>query len=97
MVCALTTECYLLFKFSSVADLQETLPNLHAPAIASLAVGDDLLGAIMAAEDDLITAHRQHIEECMSAVREEMNLLANLDGSSGGGERRCLCDGGRGR
>lgn len=48
--------------------------------------GDDVLGAIMAAEDDLITAHRQHIEECMSAVREEMNLLANLDGSSGGGE-----------
>lgn len=47
---------------------------------------------------------RQHIEECMASVREEMNLLANLDGSSGGGERcgrglgllllaRATCDG----
>ncbi|KAL4450674.1 hypothetical protein ABPG77_001030 [Micractinium sp. CCAP 211/92] len=61
------------------------------PPAASSSSGDDLLGAIMAAEDDLITAHRQHIEECMSAVREEMNLLANLDGSSGGGDIEHYC------
>jgi len=53
---------------------------------ATSSSGDDVLGAIMAAEDDLVTAHRQHIEECMGAVREEMNLLADLDGSSGSGE-----------
>ncbi|KAL4433699.1 hypothetical protein ABPG75_000140 [Micractinium tetrahymenae] len=61
------------------------------PPAASSSSGDDLLGAIMAAEDDLITAHRQHIEECMAAVREEMNLLANLDGSSGGGDIERYC------
>lgn len=129
------------------------------------AAGDDVLGAVMAAEDDLITAHRwvggwvglsgrgwmmvlvvvggewergppklparwlriemvamlelacfyssssaatflhappsttppprQHIEECMGSVREEMNLLANLDGSTGGGERLWGSRGGR--
>ena len=53
---------------------------------AAAAAGDDVVGAIMVAEDDLITTHRQHIEECMATVREEMNLLANLDGSTGGGE-----------
>ena len=31
----------------------------------------------------------------MGAVREEMNLLANLDGSSGGGERRLAVQGRR--
>jgi hypothetical protein len=29
---------------------------------------------------------RQHIEESMGSVREEMNLLSDLDGSSSGGE-----------
>ena len=47
---------------------------------------EDVLGAIMAAEDDLIASHRQHIEESMAAVREEMNLLGELDGSGGAGE-----------
>lgn len=34
---------------------------------------------LMAAEDDLVAAHRAHIEEMMSIVREEMNLLSELD------------------
>ena len=46
---------------------------------------EDMLGAIMAAEDDLISAHRQHIEDNMASVRDEMNLLGDLDGSAAGG------------
>ncbi|GAB4822903.1 hypothetical protein N2152v2_009949 [Parachlorella kessleri] len=45
---------------------------------------EDMLGAIMAAEDDLISAHRQHIEDNMASVRDEMNLLGDLDGSAAG-------------
>ena len=46
---------------------------------------EDVLGAVLAAEDDLIAAHRQHIEDSMAAVREEMNLLQLLDGGGEGG------------
>lgn len=51
------------------------------------AAGDveDVLSAIMAAEDDLISAHRQHIEDNMASVRDEMNLLGDLDGTGAGG------------
>lgn len=34
---------------------------------------------------------RHHIEECMGSVRDEMNLLANLDGSSAGGDIERYC------
>lgn len=70
---------------------QQQQQNGWATPSATTSSGDDVLGAIMAAEDDLITAHRQHIEECMAAVREEMTLLANLDGSSGGGDIERYC------
>ncbi|PSC68800.1 kinesin-13A-like isoform X1 [Micractinium conductrix] len=62
-----------------------------APPAASTSGNNDVLSTIMAAEDELITSHRQHIEECMGTVREEMNLLANLDGSSGGGDIERYC------
>ena len=41
------------------------------------------------------STRRQHIEESMGSVREEMNLLSDLDGSSGGGEwaQRRACHG----
>ena len=42
--------------------------------------------ALVEAEDDLIVAHRQHIEDSMACVREEMNLLGELEGSTGAGE-----------
>lgn len=45
----------------------------------------------MAAEDDLIAAHRQHIEDNMASVRDEMNLLSDLDSAAGG-----ECEGGGG-
>ena len=46
----------------------------------------DALHALVEAEDDLIAAHRQHIEESMACVREEMNLLGELEGSTGTNE-----------
>lgn len=45
---------------------------------------EDVLSAIMTAEDDLIAAHRQHIEENMASVRQEMNILGDLDGTAAG-------------
>jgi len=44
---------------------------------------DPVLGPLMAAEEGLIAAHRLHIETTMVTVREEMELLSQLDDSSG--------------
>jgi uncharacterized coiled-coil protein SlyX len=46
---------------------------------------DPVLGPLLAAEEDLIAAHRLHIESTMATVREEMELLSQLDDSSGRG------------
>lgn len=46
---------------------------------------DPVLGPLIAAEEDLIAAHRLHIEGTMATVREEMELLSQLDDSSGRG------------
>jgi kinesin family protein 2/24 len=46
---------------------------------------DPVLGPLMAAEEGLIAAHRLHIETTMATVREEMELLSQLDDSSGRG------------
>eukprot|EP00887_Chlorella_sp_A99_P004075 scaffold11.g4075.t1 len=60
--------------------------GMRQPAAADAADVEDMLNAVVAAEDDLIASHRQHIEESMAAVREEMNLLGELDGGAGAGE-----------
>jgi hypothetical protein len=47
---------------------------------------DPALDALLAAEEDLLAAHRAHIEDTMTGVREEMSLLAALDaGEADGG------------
>jgi len=40
---------------------------------------DALAVSILEEEDELIAAHRRHIEETMDVVRQEMNLLAEVD------------------
>jgi len=50
-----------------------------AAAAASFSDTTTNNSALMAAEDDLVAAHRAHIEEMMNIVREEMNLLSELD------------------
>ena len=40
---------------------------------------EELAANILEEEDELISAHRQHIEETMDVVRREMNLLAEVD------------------
>jgi len=46
---------------------------------------DAAIGDLLAAEEELICAHRLHIETTMGAVKEEMELLAHLDDSQGKG------------
>ena len=48
-------------------------------------IDDALLDPLLAAEEELITAHRSHIEITMASVREEMELLSQLDDSTGHG------------
>lgn len=45
----------------------------------------EAVAALLAAEDDLITAHKEHIENAMTGIRAEMDLLARLDDSDGNG------------
>uniref|UniRef100_A0A1D2A7K4 Kinesin-like protein n=2 Tax=Auxenochlorella protothecoides TaxID=3075 RepID=A0A1D2A7K4_AUXPR len=59
-------------------------PPSTAPA-ADAAL-DAELSALMAAEDELVAAHRQHIEDSMAHVREEMALLGELDGGGAAGD-----------
>ncbi|RZS12232.1 hypothetical protein BHM03_00043633 [Ensete ventricosum] len=40
---------------------------------------DEEINALLEEEDDLIAAHRKEIENTMEIVREEMNLLAEVD------------------
>ncbi|KAI3434487.1 hypothetical protein D9Q98_002563 [Chlorella vulgaris] len=70
---------------------QEQAQAVGTTSAVTSAGRNELSSSIMAAEDDLITAHRHHIEECMGSVRDEMNLLANLDGSSAGGDIERYC------
>ncbi|KFM22813.1 Kinesin-like protein KIF2A [Auxenochlorella protothecoides] len=55
-------------------------------APAADAALDAELSALMAAEDELVAAHRQHIEDSMAHVREEMALLGDLDGGGAAGD-----------
>jgi len=50
-----------------------------SPAHEIAAARDDLAVSILEEEDELIAAHRTHIEETMDVVRQEMNLLAEVD------------------
>ncbi|XAR66988.1 Plus-end-directed kinesin ATPase [Bertholletia excelsa] len=40
---------------------------------------DDDLNTLLKEEEDLVTAHRKQVEETMDMVREEMNLLVEVD------------------
>ncbi|XP_059638119.1 kinesin-like protein KIN-13B [Cornus florida] len=40
---------------------------------------DDDLSALLKDEEDLVTAHRRQVEETMDIVKEEMNLLVEVD------------------
>lgn len=40
---------------------------------------DELMNSILEEEEELITAHRLHIEESMDTVRREMNMLTEVD------------------
>eukprot|EP00811_Abedinium_folium_P007495 NODE_16919_length_970_cov_7.621590.p3 GENE.NODE_16919_length_970_cov_7.621590~~NODE_16919_length_970_cov_7.621590.p3 ORF type:complete len:120 (-),score=42.33 NODE_16919_length_970_cov_7.621590:129-488(-) len=40
---------------------------------------DRLIGTILAEEEDLITAHRQHIDMMVELIKEEMVHLNNVD------------------
>lgn len=51
----------------------------------SEAAADASLDALLAAEEELIGAHRRHIETTMGVVKDEMELLARLDDSAGNG------------
>ncbi|XP_052182537.1 kinesin-like protein KIN-13B isoform X2 [Diospyros lotus] len=55
-------------KPRDVADFQP--PKLYT---------DDDLDALLKEEEDLVTAHRRQVEETMHIVREEMNLLVEVD------------------
>jgi len=68
-------------KVGSISDANESRAAAAAAAAAAASFSDTTTtnSALMAAEDDLVAAHRAHIEEMMRIVREEMNLLSELD------------------
>ncbi|KAK2079510.1 hypothetical protein QBZ16_001904 [Prototheca wickerhamii] len=59
-----------------------TPPAAASPAAPDTPL-DEELSALMRAEDELVASHRQHIEDSMAHVREEMALLGELDDGSG--------------
>ncbi|RMZ56523.1 hypothetical protein APUTEX25_001370, partial [Auxenochlorella protothecoides] len=66
---------------------EHTLNTLrYADRVKADAALDAELSALMAAEDELVAAHRQHIEDSMAHVREEMALLGELDGGGAAGD-----------
>ena len=70
---------------STPAPLPSVLSDASQTSIArSMTEGgeDAMLAPLLAAEEELIAAHRSHIEVTMAAVREEMELLSQLDDAS---------------
>ena len=68
---------------------QATSPKLMAVHPAHQAIQStssdisyDIMDPLAMAEDELVCAHRAYIEEMMCIVREEMNLLTELDEGS---------------
>ncbi|KAK9904909.1 hypothetical protein WJX75_005265 [Coccomyxa subellipsoidea] len=66
------------------AGRRETAAEPAAPDVAAelndlLFTRDELMNRILEEEDNLIAAHRWQIEETMAIVRQEMNLLGQID------------------
>ncbi|XP_027344851.1 kinesin-like protein KIN-13B [Abrus precatorius] len=62
-------------KKSSVQIKWKDIPKVEPKTVHS----DDDLNALLQEEEDLVNAHRRQIEETMNIVREEMNLLVEVD------------------
>merc|ERR550537_204550 len=65
---------------------QELAPETALEPVCSQAALDELarqhdrlIGTILAEEEELITAHRQHIDTMVELIKEEMQHLNNVD------------------
>ncbi|XP_047308105.1 kinesin-like protein KIN-13B [Impatiens glandulifera] len=66
---------YSEHDFPKRRDLAESNKFDNLPAAGD----DDDLNALLKEEEDLVSAHRKQVEETMDSVKEEMNLLVNVD------------------
>ncbi|GAV82133.1 Kinesin domain-containing protein [Cephalotus follicularis] len=71
------------YQMSAFEDMQKTetqRKRRDLPAFeASNSQSDNDLNALLKEEEDLVSAHRRQVEESIDIVREEMNLLVEVD------------------
>lgn len=80
------TDCYIPFSPCAAPSSSNTTTGVGMTATPIINNNNNQISvdpALLAAEEDLIGGHRQHIESTMSIVKEEMELLAQLDDSDG--------------
>ncbi|KAL8189679.1 hypothetical protein R6Q57_029245 [Mikania cordata] len=69
------------FDYSMEVNEPENIPRMEKPGtqMNPIVEANDDLNALLEEEENLVNAHRKQVEETMDIVREEMNLLVEVD------------------